>query len=100
MLHNYIKKVITFVLIIIISTSCAVLQDYNIMNKNNIINIQNEFEILIINDFLEIEKIYQNNLYKRNVLLETGYTKIQKNKCIDRSLPIWKINMNDLILQT
>ena len=37
MLHNYIKKVITFVLIIIISTSCAVLQDYNIMNKNNII---------------------------------------------------------------
>ena len=71
-----------------------------IMNKNDIINIQNEFEILMINDFLEIEKIYQNNLYKRNVLLETGYTKIQKNKCIDRSLPIWKINMNDLILQT
>jgi len=53
-----------------------------------------------LRDFLEIENIYQNNLYKRNVLLETGYTKIQKNKCIDRSLPIWKINMNDLILQT
>ena len=37
MLHNYIKKGITFILAIIISTSCAVLQDYNIMNKNNII---------------------------------------------------------------
>ncbi len=71
-----------------------------IINKKNITNIKNEFEILIINDFLKIEKIYQNNLYKRNILLETGYTKIQKNKCINRSLPIWKIDMNSLILQT
>ncbi len=71
-----------------------------IIDKSDIKNIQNEFEILIINDFLEIEKIYQNNLYKRNILLETGYTKIQKNKCINRDLPIWKINMNSLILQT
>ena len=72
----------------------------NIINKKNITNIKNEFEILIINDFLEIEKIYQNNLYKRNIQLKTGYTKIQKNKCINRSLPIWKIDMNSLILQT
>ena len=71
-----------------------------ILAKKNITNIQSEFEILIINDFLEIEKMYQNNLYKRNILLETGYTKIQKNKCINRNLPIWKINMNDLILRT
>ena len=71
-----------------------------IINKKNIINIQSEFEILMIDDFLEIEKINQNNLNKRNILLETGYTKIQKNKCINRSLPIWKIDMNNLILQT
>jgi len=71
-----------------------------IINKKNITNIQNEFEILMIDDFLEIEKINQNNLYKRKILLETGYTKIQKNKCIDRSLPIWKIDMNNLIVQT
>jgi len=71
-----------------------------IINKKNITNIKNEFEVLIINDFLKIERIYQNNLYKRNILLETGYTKIQKNKCINRSLPIWKIDMNSLILQT
>ena len=71
-----------------------------IIDKRGIKNIQNEFEVLIINDFLEIEKIYQNNIYKRNLLLETGYTKIQKNKCINRNLPIWKINMNNLILQT
>ena len=37
MLLNYIKKGIAFILVIIISTSCAVLQDYNIMNKNSII---------------------------------------------------------------
>ena len=72
----------------------------NIKDKKNIINIQNEFEILMINDFLEIEKMYQNNLYKRNIQLETGYTKIQKNKCISRRLPIWKIDMNSLILQS
>ncbi len=71
-----------------------------IINKKNITNIQNEFEILMIDDFLEIEKINQNNLYKRKILLETGYTKIQRNKCINRSLPIWKIDMNNLILQT
>ena len=71
-----------------------------ILVKKNITNIQNEFEILMINDFLEIEKMYQNNLYKRNKQLATGYTKIQKNNCINRNLPIWKINMNDLILQT
>jgi len=71
-----------------------------ILVKKNITNIQNEFEILMINDFLEIEKMYQNNLYKRNIQLETGYTKIQKNKCISRRLPIWKIDMNSLILQS
>ena len=37
MLHNYKKKGITFILVILISTSCAVLQDYSNMNKNNII---------------------------------------------------------------
>ncbi len=72
----------------------------NIKDKKNIINIQNEFEILMINDFLEIEKMYQNNLYKKNIQLETGYTRIQKNKCISRRLPIWKINMNSLIPQS
>ena len=72
----------------------------NIKDKKNIINIQNEFEILMINDFLKIEKMYQNNLYERNIQLETGYTKIQKNKCISRRLPIWKIDMNSLILQS
>ena len=71
-----------------------------IIDKKDVINIQNEFEILMINDFLEIEKIYQNNLYKKKILLETGYAKIQTNKCIDRNLPIWRINMNSLILQT
>jgi len=71
-----------------------------IINKKNITNIKNEFEILTINDFLKIEKIYQNNLYKRNILLKTGYTKFQKNKCINRNLPIWKIDMNNLTLRT
>jgi hypothetical protein len=71
----------------------------DIIDKKKITNIKNEFEILMIKDFLTIEKNIQNNLYRRNILLKSGYTKFQKNSCIDRSLPIWEINLNNLILQ-
>ena len=70
-------------------------------NKKAISNIRNEFEILMINDFLTIEKAYQNNINLRNLELETGQIKAQKNKCISRNLPISKININNLTnLQT
>ena len=71
----------------------------DIIDKKKIINIKNEFEILMIKDFLTIEKNNQNNLYRRNILLKSGYTKYQKNSCINRNLPIWKINLNSLIPQ-
>jgi len=72
MLHNYIKKVITFVLIIIISTSCAVLQDYNIMNKNNIIEkitlIDSEFKSYESLIFVDIASQQLFNIKKGTVI--------------------------------
>ena len=71
-----------------------------INNKRDIVNMKNGFEILMINDFLTIEKDYQNNNYSKNIILETGPTKFQRNKCINRNLPISKININNITLQT
>ena len=68
----------------------------NISNKKKIDSIENEFEKLLISDFLTIEKIYQNNLFKNNIMLETGPTQIRKNQCINRNLPIWKISSNSI----
>ena len=72
MLHNYIKKGITFILVIIISTSCAVLQDYNIMNKNNIIEkirkIDSEFNSYESLIFVDIASQQLFNIKKGTVI--------------------------------
>ncbi len=66
------------------------------MQKNlNIKNIENEFEKLLIEDYLLVEKIYQNNLFKRKVSLKTSTEDVQKNKCIKRKLSILRISSNE-----
>ena len=72
MLHNYIKKGIAFILVIIISTSCAVLQDYNIMNKNSIIEkirqIDSEFNSYESLIFVDIASQQLLNIKKGTVI--------------------------------
>ena len=72
MLHNYIKKGITFILVIIISTSCAVLQDYSNMNKNNIIEkirqIDSEFNSYVSLIFVDIASQQLFNIKKGTVI--------------------------------
>ena len=72
MLHNYIKKVIAFILVTIISTSCAVLQDYNIMNKNSIIEkirqIDSEFNSYESLIFVDIASQQLFNIKKGTVI--------------------------------
>ncbi len=68
-----------------------------IQKKKNIQSIGNELEKLLIEDFLLIEMVYQNNFFKEDLTLNTSAQKIQNNnKCIKRSLSISRISSVEL----
>ena len=62
-----------------------------IVEKEDIKNIKREFEKMLIADYLLIEKVYQNNLFRQKIFLKTTSNKIIKNKCIGRNLSLSKI---------
>ncbi len=63
----------------------------NISKKQDSLII-NEIERTLIRDFLIIEKINQNNLFRENFLPDSGNRKIKRNGCIDRDLSLWKVS--------
>ncbi len=63
----------------------------NIAKKQDLLII-NEIERTLIRDFLIIEKINQNNLFRENFLPDSGNRKIKRNGCIDRDLSLWKVS--------
>ncbi len=60
-------------------------------------SLKQGIEKLLLSDFITIEKIYQNNLFKNEVLLNTGQRKVIKNKCLTRDMGIWKIDLREII---
>ena len=62
-----------------------------IVEKEDIKNIKREFEKMLIADYLLIEKVYQNNLFRQKIFLKTTSKQIIKNKCISRNLSLSKI---------
>ena len=62
-----------------------------IVEKEDIKNIKREFEKMLIADYLLIEKVYQNNLFRQKIFLKTTPNQIIKNKCISRNLSLSKI---------
>ena len=54
-------------------------------------------EKLVLSDFITIEKIYQNNLFKSDILLNTGVNSVSKNKCLNRDMGMWKIDLSQVI---
>ena len=54
-------------------------------------------EKLVLSDFITIEKIYQNNLFKNEILLNTGLNSVTKNKCLNRDMGMWKIDLSEVI---
>ena len=54
-------------------------------------------EKLVLSDFITIEKIYQNNLFKNEILLNTGLNSVTKNKCLNREMGMWKIDLSEVI---
>ena len=70
----------------------------SIINKKTPL-IKDEIERILINDFLMIEKIYQNNLFRKNIFPESGNLKIQRSGCINRNLSLWKVSTSNYINQ-
>ena len=62
-----------------------------IEKKDDTKNIKSEFEKMLIADYLLIEKVYQNNLFRQKIFLKTTSKQIIKNKCINRDLSLSKI---------
>ena len=63
----------------------------NLSKKQNSL-IKDEFENTLIKDFLRIEKTYQNNLFRENLIPDSGNKKIRRNGCVDRELNFWKVS--------
>ena len=63
----------------------------NLSNKIVSTNIT----MTLINDFIEIEKIYQHNLFK--FVPNSGNMVVKKNNCINRDLNFWQVSSDNLI---
>ena len=85
---NDIKKLIDFE-----NTYIPITQKMieNISKKQDSLII-NEIEKTLIRDFLLIEKINQNNLFRENLLPDSGNRKIKRNGCMSRDLSLWKVS--------
>ena len=88
---NDIKKLVDFENTFIPITKKMI---ENISKKQDSLII-NELENTLIRDFLIIEKIHQNNLFRENILPDSGNRKIRRNGCIDRYLNLWKVSTAD-----
>ena len=67
--------------------------------KDDISSLKNKLEHMLINDFLTIEKIYQNNLFRKGIGVNSGNSRVKRNSCIQRNLSFWKITTTNLINQ-
>jgi len=68
----------------------------NNISRGNKISIKNQIEMTLIRDYILIEKVYQNNLFKDEMVPDSGNLKIKKGSCVNRKLSLWKIS-TDLI---
>ena len=63
-------------------------------------SLKKEIENSLIKDLIDIEKIYQNNLFREKNIPLSGNLSVQRNGCIKRGLSFWKVttlNLTDQI---
>ena len=72
----------------------------NKIGANDASNIKINIEKILIEDFLTIENVFQNNLFYENYELNSGNAKIKRNDCLKRDLYLWKVSTNNIISQT
>ena len=66
------------------------------ISKKQTVSIKDEIENTLIKDLLTVEKIYQNNLFKKDIVPDSGNIKVRRNSCINRNLNLWKVSTNNL----
>ena len=88
---NDIKKLVDFENTYIPITNKMI---NNISEKQDSL-IKNEVENTLIKDFLTIEKINQNNLFRENLLPDSGNNKVRRNGCLDRNLNLWQVSTSN-----
>jgi len=54
----------------------------------------------LIKDFIDVEIIYQNNLFREKNIPLSGNLTVQRNSCIERGLSFWKVTTLNIIDQT
>ena len=87
-----IKKLVDFENIFIPITN----QMIENISKKQSFSIKDEIENTLIKDLLTVEKIYQNNLFKKDIVPDSGNIKVRRNSCINRNLNLWKVSTNNL----
>ena len=68
--------------------------------KNNFDNLKKKFENLLLEDYINIEKAYQNNIFNSKIILNTGLTQINRGACLERNLGFWNIDINSIADQS
>jgi len=68
--------------------------------KNNFDNLKKKFENLLLEDYINIEKAYQNNIFNSKIILNTGLTQINRGACVERNLVFWNIDVNSIAGQS
>tara|TARA_B100000073_G_scaffold167248_1_gene138412 strand:- start:90 stop:1019 length:930 start_codon:yes stop_codon:yes gene_type:complete len=63
-------------------------------------SLKKEIENSLIKDFIDIEMIYQNNLFREKNIPLSGNLTVQRNSCIKRGLSFWKVSTLNIIDQT
>tara|TARA_Y100000739_G_scaffold168956_1_gene146854 strand:- start:2114 stop:3244 length:1131 start_codon:yes stop_codon:yes gene_type:complete len=68
--------------------------------NNKYENLEKQFENILIEDYLTIEKAHQNNIFNSKLLLNTGPTRINKGECINRNMTFWAIDVSSFTNQS
>ena len=72
----------------------------NKANGNNFKSLKGEFESLLLEDYITIEKIIKNNLFNMPYLLNSGDIIFRKDRCLNRNMKFWKINISEFTNQS
>ena len=72
----------------------------NKANEKKFKSLKGEFESLLLEDYITIEKIIKNNLFNMPYLLNTGDIIFRKDRCLNRNMKFWKINISEFTNQS
>ena len=72
----------------------------NKANEKKFKSLKGEFESLLLEDYITIEKIIKNNLFNMPYLLNSGDIVYRKDRCLNRNMKFWKVNISEFTNQS